>query len=106
MKNNVAASMGSVALIEKVDGEYCFFQRLFGGIGGKAKNLISSCKLFMFNRLDECFSINQMVDGYSPLLFELLKYSKLPRDRTLYRDLVRIGKNYAFLHENYQQFIV
>ena len=106
MKNNVAASMGSVALIEKVDGEYCFFQRLFGGIGGKAKNLISSCKLFMFNRLDECFSINQMVDGYSPLLFELLKYSKLPHDRTLYRDLVRIGKNYAFLHENYQQLIV
>jgi len=42
MKNNVAVSIGSVALIEKVNGEYQFFSRLFTGVGGKARNLISS----------------------------------------------------------------
>ena len=105
MKTNVAVSIGSLALIEKVNGEYQFFSRIFSGVGGKARNLISSTKLFIYNRLDECFSINQIINGYSPELFELLKFKKTPSDRTLYRDLCRIGKNYTFILENYQQFI-
>jgi len=105
MKQNAAVSIGSVALIEKVNDEYQFFSRIFSGVGGKARNLISSTKLFIYNRLDECFSINQIITGYSPELFELLKFKKTLGDRTLYRDLSRIGKNHTFLLENYQQFI-
>ncbi|MBI2668210.1 transposase [Candidatus Woesearchaeota archaeon] len=59
----------------------------------------------MYNRLDECFSINQIISGYSPELFELLKFKKALSDRTLYRDLSRIGENHTFIIENYQQFI-
>lgn len=105
MKKNTAVSIGSVALIEKVDGEFRFFERIFSGIGEKSRNLLSSTKLFIYNRLDECFSINQITNGYSPELFELLKFKKSPSDRTLYRDLSRIGKNYTFLLGNYQEFI-
>ena len=105
MKTNAAVSIGCVALIEKVDGEFQFFTRLFEGVGGKARNLISSTKLLIYNRLDECFSVNQIIHGYSPELFELLKFKKIPSDRTSYRDLSRIGKNHTFLLENYQQFI-
>jgi transposase len=105
MKQNAAVSIGSVALIEKVNDEYQFFSKIFSDVGGKAKNLIASTKLLIYNRLDECFSINQIVKGYSPELFELLKFKKIPSDRTLYRDLSRIGKNYSFIIENYQQLI-
>jgi len=105
MKTNTAVNIGSLALIEKVNAEYHFFSRIFSGIGGKAKNLISSTKLFICNRLDECFSINQIKNGCSSELFELLKFKNIPSDRTLYRDLSRIGKNNTFIIENYQQFI-
>ncbi len=105
MKNNVAVSIGSIALIEKVNDEFCFFKRIFAGVGGKARTIISSTKLFIYNRLDECFSINQMIPGYSPELFELLEFKKALSDRTLYRDLSRIGENHTFIIENYQQFI-
>ena len=105
MKTNAAVNLGSVALIEKVNDEYQFFSRIFSGIGGKAKNLIPSTKLFICNRLDECFSINQIKNGCSSELFELLKFKKVPSDRTLYRDLSRIGKNHTFILGNYQQFI-
>jgi len=35
-----------LALIEKVDGSYRFFSRVFGNLGGRAKNLVASTKLF------------------------------------------------------------
>jgi hypothetical protein len=105
MKTNAAVNIGSVALIEKVNDEYRFFPRIFSGVGGKARNLISSAKLFICNRIDECFSINQIKNGCSSELFELLKFKEIPSDRTLYRDLSRIGKNHTFILGNYQQFI-
>jgi transposase len=105
MKTNTAVSIGSVALIEKVNGEFNFFNRIFECISGKARNLISSTKLFIYNRLDECFSLNQIISGYSPELFELLKFKTIPGDRTLYRDLSRLGKNHQFILEKYQKFI-
>ena len=41
-------SIGSVALIDKVDAEFGFFQHIFGKIGGKVKNLVASTKLFFY----------------------------------------------------------
>jgi len=105
MKGNVAASIGSLALIEKVDGEHQFFGRVFGGLGGRAKNLVPSTKLFIYNRLGECFATNRLREGYSPELFELLKFTKVPGERSLYRDLERVGKKHQFIMERYQKFI-
>ena len=105
MKTNVAVNIGSLALIEKVDAEYQFFSRIFGNVGGKAKNLVSSTKLFIYNKLGESFSINKIISGYSPELFELMKFTKAPKERTLYRNLNRIGKNHTLLLEKYQELI-
>ncbi len=105
MKNDVAVSIGSLALIEKVDDEKQFFSRIFGGIGGRAKNLVASTKLFIYNRLGECFATNRLRSGYSDELFGLLKFAKIPSDRSLYRDLERIGKNHEFIMGKYQGFI-
>ena len=105
MKQNVTVSIGSLALIDKVDAEFGFFQRVFGNIGGKAKNLVASAKLFMYNRLNECFATNNLLTGYSSELFELLKFKGQLSERTLYRDLSRIGKNHVFLLGRYQKFI-
>lgn len=106
MKNdNVTVSIGSLALIDKINDEYQFFARVFGGLGGKAKNLVASAKLFVYNRLNECFATNNLLTGYSAELFELLKFNGQLSERTLYRDLSRIGKNYVFLLERYQKFI-
>lgn len=105
MKQNVTVSIGSLALIDKINDEYQFFARVFGGLGGKAKNLVPSTKLFVYNRLSECFATNNLLTGYSAELFELLKFKGQPSERTLYRDLSRIGKNHVFLLEKYQQFL-
>jgi len=105
MKTNTAVSIGNLALIEKVDGEFQFFSRLFKNLGGRAKNLTSSAKLFFYNRLSDCFSTNRLRSGYQPELFDLLKFPKLPGDRTLYRDLARLGKNHQFILNNYQTII-
>lgn len=105
MKENATISIGSLALIEKVDDNFQFFPRIFGKIGGRAKNLVSSTKLFVYNRLTECFATNRLRSGYSAELFSLLKFEKLPSDRTFYRDLARIGKNHLFILCRYQEFI-
>ena len=101
MKTNTAVSIGSVALIEKVNAEYQFFSRIFNGIGGKAKNLIPSTKLFMYNRLSECFTTNNLLTGYSRELFELLKFNGQPSERTLYRNITRLEKKHQFILEQY-----
>ena len=105
MKTNVAVSIGALALIEKVNCEHQLFSRLFKGIGGKAKNLISSTKLFIYNRLGECFATNTLLSGYSTELFEQLGFKKVPGERSLYRDLERLGKNHVFIIDNYQELI-
>ena len=105
MKDNVTVSIGSLALIEKVDENLQFFLRLLGRIGGRAKSLVPSAKLFIYNRLTECFAINHLRSGYSAELFSLLKFTKLPSDRTLYRNLERLGKNHLFILCRYQELI-
>ena len=105
MKENTTVSIGSLALIDKVDCEFGFFRRVFSGLSGRAKNLVPSTKLFIYNRLSECFATNRLREGYSAELFELLRFTKIPSDRSLYRDLERVGKKHQFILERYQKFI-
>jgi len=104
-KNNVTLSIGSVALVDKVDAQYRVFDRLLHGIGGRAKHFMQSVKLFVNNRLGECFSTNRLVGGYDDEFFSLLGFESTPKERSLYRDLERLGKNYQFIMERYQSFL-
>ena len=105
MKTNVTFSIGNVALIDKINEKYRLFDRLFDNISTKAKNIKNAAKLFSYNRLGECVSINQLASVYPEELFKKIGYKKMPSDRTLYRDLERIGTRVPFLQERYQKLI-
>ncbi|MBI2671511.1 hypothetical protein HYX16_01115, partial [Candidatus Woesearchaeota archaeon] len=105
MKDNVAFSIGSVVLINKVDDELNYFDSLFKGISGKAKTINNTAKLLVYNRLGKCVSVNRFQDFYPEELYKKLKFNKIPSERTIYRDLSRIGKNYQFILENHQKII-
>jgi len=105
MKNNVTFSIGNIALINKVNEKYQLFNKLFDNLGTKAKNIKSSAKLFSYNRLGDCVSINQLTSVYPEELFKKLGYKDMPAERSLYRDLERIGLRVPFLEERYQNII-
>ena len=105
MKKNVTFSIGNVALIEKVNEKYKLFDKLFNDLGTKAKNIKNSAKLFSYNRLGDCVSINQLISVYPAELFKQLGYKGIPAERSLYRDLERIGLRVQFLEERYQKVI-
>ena len=105
MKENVSFSFGPIALMNRIERKFNFFELIFRGLGGKAKYLKESAKLFSYNKLAESVSINQILELYSFELLNELGFKKEISDRTLYRNLERIGDNYKFLMENYQKFL-
>ena len=105
MKENVTFSIGNIALIDKVDEELNgYFQRVFGGLTGKAQDFIPCAKLLIANRLGDCLSVsrlNDLPDEY----FSRLGFMKSRSDRTLNRTLERIGKKFQFIIQNHQGVI-
>jgi len=105
MGENVSFSFGPVALMNKIENKYHFFEIIFRGLGGKAKNLKESAKLFAYNKLADSISINRILELFSSELFSEIGIKGNISERTLYRNLERIGNNYKFLMENYQKFL-
>ena len=105
MRNNVNFAIGPIALMDKVDHKYNFFGQLFNGIANKAKNLKENAKLFVYNRQAKCVSMRQILSVYPTETFEHLGFKDAPKERTLYRDLERIGLYHKFIISNYQQLI-
>jgi len=102
---NTSISIGNIALIDKIDGSYNFFDSIFYGLTGKTKHLKESAKLFISNRLGKCVSVNRITSLYPKETFEYLGFKESPKERTIYRDLVRIGENSSFIIENYQRLL-
>ena len=102
MRKNTTFGIGNVALLDKVNAHFDFFERVFKGVSTKAKNLKESSKLFIYNRLEKCVSINRLKSVYPVELFEHLDFKSVPGDRTFYRDLERIGKHSKIIFANYQ----
>ncbi len=105
MRNNVNFAIGNIALMDKVDHKFNLFGQLFSGIANKAKNLKEDAKLFVYNRLGKCVSINQILSVYPIEAYEHLGFKDAPKERTLYRDLERIGLYHKFIVGKYQQLI-
>src|SRR3989344_624094 len=105
MRTNISFNAGTLILINKINKEFNLFDSLFGNIKGKTKHFIESIKAFINNRLDKCVSLNQIIPNYPQELFECLGFKESPKERTLYRDLERIGLNYKFVIENYHRLI-
>jgi transposase len=105
MNTNTSISIGNIALMDKIDREYNLFDFIFCDLIGKTKHLKESAKLFVSNRLGKCVSVNRITSLYPRETFEYLGYKNTPKERTTYRDLVRIGKNSPFIIEKYQQLL-
>ena len=91
MKDNVTFSVGNLALIDKVDAQFDYFNRVFEDVGKRAKNIVSSAKLFIYNRLGDFLATNHLC-SYPEQLFNMLDFKKKPSERSLYRMIERIGK--------------
>lgn len=102
---NVTFSIGNMALVDKINCEYDYFNRMFGNIFSNAKNFIPSIKLFICNRLEKCVSVNRLKSVYSNEFFNQLEFKEMPSDRSLYREITRIGKTFQFILERHQLFI-
>jgi len=105
MRNNISFDAGSLILINKVDREFNFFDNILQGITGKTKHLKQSVKAFIYNRLSKCVSLKKINKVYPEECFESLGFKETPKDRTLNRDLERIGIRYPFIIEKYQRLI-
>src|SRR3970040_1852116 len=102
---NVTFSLGSVAIIDKTDASFKFFDFLFTGLSGRAKEFKEFAKLFVYNRLTDCVSVSRLPEVYPQELFEQLGFREKPSERSLYRNLERIGDKHALLIKRYQQLL-
>ena len=91
MRTNISFDFGNLILIKEIDHRFKFFDSLLDKISGKTKHLKQSAKLFTYNKLSKCVSVNRITDVYQDELFECLGFKSKPAERTLYRDLERIG---------------
>jgi transposase len=105
MEKNISFSAGPLFLIDKIENKFNLFGILFEGLGGKAKTLKESARLFVYNKLAESTSLNRIKDVYPYELFEEIGFNKNISDRSLYRNLERIGNNFKFLMNKYQLFL-
>lgn len=105
MQNNTSISIGAIALIDKVDSKYKFFESVIGSLVGRTKHLKESTKLFISNRLSKCVSVNKISKLYPKETFDYLGFEESPKDRTLSRDLERIGRFNPFIIDKYQQLL-
>jgi transposase len=105
MKGNVSFSLGPLALIERIEQEFNFLGKIMEGLGGKAKHLLETTKLLIYNKLCESLSVCKIKEFYPYELFEKLGFKEDPKERSVYRNLERIGINHQFILGNYQELI-
>ncbi|MEA3378932.1 MAG: hypothetical protein U9Q69_04820 [Nanoarchaeota archaeon] len=74
MDRSVSFSIGNVALIDKINAQYGYFEHMFSGFYAKAENFIPTIKLFIANRLGKCVSVNRFRDVYPDEFFEKLDF--------------------------------
>jgi transposase len=105
MKSNTSIPLGGAVIIRNIEERFGLFSKLFGGLGGDAKDFVPLVKLHLYNKLTHSVSVNQILETYSEELFELLGMKESPGERTLYRTLERTGKCFPVVMERYQRFI-
>jgi transposase len=105
MNNNTTLRIGSIALIEKLNAEYGFFNRIFSGVEGKAKDFIGIVQSLVCNRLDDCVSVSRMNELYPDNFFLLNGCKSIPSERSIFRTITRVGKKHEFILNRYQSFV-
>ena len=105
MNNNTTISLGAVVMIHQIENRYGLFKNLFSDIGIKTKQFIPLVKLLVGNKLTHAVSIRQIPETYPLEFSRQLGMNEPLAERTLYRTLERIGKNFPVFLERYHQFL-
>jgi len=105
MSNNISFPLGGLAILDKIEKHYAFFTKLLSGIDLKMRDFISYIKLHILNKLAYSVSVNQILNTYPLELMDRLEFQNDPRNRSLYRSIETIGKNFQILLFNYQEFL-
>ena len=105
MTNNISFPLGGLAILDKIEKDYAFFSKLVRGLDLKMRDFIPYTKLHIFNKLSYSVSVNQILNTYPIELMDRLGFQNEPKDRSLYRSIETIGRNFQVLLINYQEFI-
>jgi transposase len=108
MQNNVTLPLGSISLIDKIEKEIGLISGIFGNAGGKSKNFLGIAKLLLCNRLEDTVSIHQIAPTSTKEKFELLGINGEEVEtieRSLYRAIQTIGREFPILLERYQNIL-
>jgi len=92
-------------MIHQIENRYGLFQGLFSDIGIKTKQFIPLVKLLVGNKLTHAVSIRQIPETYPLEFSRQLGMNEPLAERTLYRTLERIGKNFPVFLERYHQLL-
>ena len=92
-------------MIHQIENRYGLFQSLFSDTGIKTKQFIPLVKLLVGNKLTHAVSIRQIPETYPLEFSRQLGMNEPLAERTLYRTLERIGKNFPVFLERYHQLL-
>lgn len=90
-------------MIQKIEKDYGVFQTIFKGIEGNMKEFVPLTKFLTYNKLTHSVSIHQILEVYPKESFQQLGIKEEHSERTLYRVLEKIGKDFPIILENYQK---
>ena len=99
---NKSISLGGIVLLDKVEKRFNVFSEIFSGIGRKTKGFVGCVKLHVYNKLTHSVSTHQILETYSEEVAPYLGMENMPSERSLYRTLERIGKQFPVLLERYR----
>ena len=105
MRNNVTLPLGSISIIDKIEMEYGLIFGIFGKTGGRTRNFVGAIKLLLCNRMDDAVSVHQIPPMSSEERFDLLGIKEGISERSLYRALQKIGREFPILLERYQGIV-
>ncbi len=105
MKNNVTLPLGSISVIDKVEKDIGLISGIFGNSGGRSRDFVGIAKLFLANRIEDTVSVHRLLPTSSSEKLELLGIREEPAERSLYRDMEKIGRLSPILLERYQDIV-
>ena len=105
MKNNVTLPIGSISIVDKVEKDYGLISSIFGKAGGRSRNFVGIIKLLLCNRMDDAVSIHQILPMSSEERLALLGITGGVAERSVYRVLQKVGREFPIFLERYQNVI-
>ena len=105
MRDTVTLPIGSLSVMDKIESDYGLISGIFGKTGGRTRNFVGAVKLLLCNRMDDAVSVHQILPMSSEERFGLLGINGGIAERSLYRALQKVGREFPILLERYQEII-